>query len=152
MPPASGVYRFTALKSGCYVRCSSPLLFLMRNWRPGVSGSLRIGALHGADCLCCRAGLTPGLVALGMMNLVWMLTAALVIFAERTISGNHRIAKPLGVLALGVLRGQPLLRGGQSDAGAVLRRADRRTPARGPAKDLRRAGGRLAGGPLTVAR
>lgn len=121
-----------------------------------MSGSLRIGALHGADCLCCRAGLTPGLVALGMMNLVWMLTAALVIFAEKTISGNHRIAKPLRVLALCVLalcvlRGQPLLRGGQS-AGAVLRRADRRTPARGPAKDLRRAGGRLAGGPLTVAR
>ena len=33
-----------------------------------------------------------------MMNLVWILTAAVIIFAEKTIPNSHRIARPLGVV------------------------------------------------------
>jgi predicted metal-binding membrane protein len=33
-----------------------------------------------------------------MMNLAWMLTAGLIIFAEKTIPNSHRIARPLGVV------------------------------------------------------
>lgn len=111
---AGGVYQFTALKQGCHIRCSSPLFFLMSNWRPGARGSLRLGARHGLDCLGCCAGLMAGLVALGMMDLVWVLTAALIIFAEKTISDGHRIAKPLGVLMViggAALLAAPLLGG-----------------------------------------
>jgi predicted metal-binding membrane protein len=93
-----GVYQFTPLKRICHARCSSPLFFLMQNWRPGAAGALRLGAIHGVDCLGCCAGLMVGLVALGMMHLTWMLTAAVIIFAEKTIPGSHRIAWPLGVL------------------------------------------------------
>jgi predicted metal-binding membrane protein len=93
-----GVYQFTSLKRICHARCSNPLFFVMQNWRPGATGALRLGALHGVDCLGCCAGLMVGLVALGMMNLVWMLTAAVIIFAEKTIPGSHRIACPLGVI------------------------------------------------------
>ncbi len=94
-----GAYQFTPLKRICHARCSNPLFFLMRNWRPGATGgALRLGALHGVDCLGCCAGLMVGLVALGMMNLVWMLTAAVIIFAEKTIPGSHRVATPLGIL------------------------------------------------------
>ncbi len=39
-----------------------------------------------------------GLVVPGMMNLVWMLTATVIIFAEKTIPGNHHTARPLGVV------------------------------------------------------
>jgi predicted metal-binding membrane protein len=55
-----------------------------------------------------------GLVALGMMNLAWMLTAAVIIFAEKTIPGSHRVAVPLGVtMVVGgiVLLGASLLGG-----------------------------------------
>ena len=93
-----GAYQFTPLKRICHARCSSPLFFLMQKWRPGATGALRLGVLHGVDCLGCCAGLMVGLVALGMMNLAWMLTAALIIFAEKTIPDSHRIARPLGVL------------------------------------------------------
>lgn len=93
-----GIYQFTPLKRICHARCSSPLFFLMQNWRPGATGALRLGVLHGVDCLGCCAGLMVGLVALGMMNLVWMLTAAVIIFAEKTVPGSHRIARPLGVI------------------------------------------------------
>jgi predicted metal-binding membrane protein len=37
------------------------------------------------------------LVALGMMDVAWMLTAAVVIFVEKTLPGGHRIARPLGI-------------------------------------------------------
>lgn len=93
-----GAYQFTPLKRICHARCSSPLFFLMKNWRPGAPGALRMGVIHGADCLGCCAGLMAGLVALGMMNLAWMLTAAVIIFVEKTIPDSHRIAQPLGVV------------------------------------------------------
>ena len=93
-----GAYQFTALKGGCHARCSNPLFFLMNKWRPGAIGALRMGALHGIDCLGCCLGLMVGLVALGMMNLALMFSVALVIFAEKTLPNGHRIARPLGVL------------------------------------------------------
>ena len=96
-----GAYQFTPLKRICHTRCSSPLFFLMQNWRPGATGAMRLGVIHGVDCLGCCAGLMAGLVALGMMNLTWMLTAAVIIFAEKTIPGSHRVAWPLGVLMIG---------------------------------------------------
>src|SRR4051812_32720468 len=93
-----GVYQFTSLKRSCHTRCSSPLFFLMQKWKPGIGGALRVGVLHGVDCLGCCAGLMIALVALGMMNLALVFTAALIIFAEKTLPNSHRIARPLGVL------------------------------------------------------
>src|SRR5215218_8385666 len=72
-----GAYQFTPLKRICHARCSNPLFFLMHNWRSGATGALRLGTLHGVDCLGCCAGLMVGLVALGMMNLAWIITASL---------------------------------------------------------------------------
>jgi predicted metal-binding membrane protein len=93
-----GAYQFTSLKHSCHARCSSPLFFLMNKWRPGTAGALRLGVLHGVDCLGCCVGLMAGLVALGMMNLALVFTAALVVFAEKSLPYSHRIARPLGVL------------------------------------------------------
>ena len=95
-----GVYQFTSLKRSCHARCSSPLFFLMQKWKPGTAGALRLGVLHGIDCLGCCAGLMVGLVALGMMNLALVFTVALIIFAEKTLPESHRIARPLGVLMM----------------------------------------------------
>jgi predicted metal-binding membrane protein len=111
---SGGAYQFTSLKSGCHARCSSPLSFLMQRWRPGTAGALRLGASHGFDCLGCCAGLMAGLVALGMMNLALVFTAALIIFAEKTLPESHHIARPLGVLMVAggvVLLGLTLLGG-----------------------------------------
>jgi predicted metal-binding membrane protein len=93
-----GIYQFTPLKHACHARCSSPLFFLLRNWRPGATGALRHGVVQGLDCLGCCAGLMVGLVALGTMNLALMLTVAVIIFAEKTLPNSHRIARPMGVV------------------------------------------------------
>src|SRR5215207_2706914 len=95
-----GVYQFTSLKRSCHARCSNPLFFLMQKWKPGTAGALRLGVLHGLDCLGCCAGLMVGLIALGMMNLVLVFTAALIIFAEKTLPESHRVARPLGFLMI----------------------------------------------------
>ena len=113
-----GAYQFTSLKRNCHTRCSNPLFFLMQKWKPGAVGALRLGVLHGLDCLGCCAGLMVGLVALGMMNLALVLTAALIIFAEKTLPNSHRIARPLGILMItgGVmLLGFTLLGGAQPE-------------------------------------
>ena len=111
-----GLYQFTPLKRICHARCSSPLFFLLQNWRSGPTGALRLGVVHGFDCLGCCAGLMVGLVALGMMNLAWMLTAAVIIFAEKTVPGSHRIARPLGIVmvACGVVLGVTSLLSGMA--------------------------------------
>jgi predicted metal-binding membrane protein len=96
-----GAYQFTPIKRVCHARCSSPLFFLMHNWRSEASGALRVGMLHGVDCLGCCAGLMVGLVAVGMMNLAWIITGALIIFGEKTLPNSHRIAGPLGVVMVG---------------------------------------------------
>ncbi len=109
-----GIYQFTPLKRICHARCSTPLSFLMQNWRSGATGALRLGVVHGVDCLGCCAGIMAGLVALGTMNLAWMLAAAVIIFAEKTIPNSHRVARPLGVVMVAggaVLLGASLLGG-----------------------------------------
>ncbi len=95
-----GAYQFTSLKRSCHARCSNPLFFLMQKWKPGTAGAMRLGVLHGVDCLGCCAGLMIGLVALGMMNLALVFTVALIIFAEKTLPESHRIARPLGILMM----------------------------------------------------
>jgi predicted metal-binding membrane protein len=113
-----GVYQFTSLKRSCHARCSNPLFFLMQKWKPGAAGALRLGVLHGLDCLGCCAGLMVGLVALGMMNLALVFTVALIIFAEKTLPNSHRIARPLGALMVTggvVLLGFSLVGGIEAD-------------------------------------
>jgi predicted metal-binding membrane protein len=97
---SGGVYQFTSLKRSCHARCSNPLFFLMHKWKPGTAGALRLGVLHGIDCLGCCAGLMIGLVALGMMNLALVFTVALIIFAEKTLPDSHRIAPTLGFVMI----------------------------------------------------
>ena len=95
-----GVYQFTSLKRSCHTRCSNPLFFLMHKWKPGTAGALRLGVLHGIDCLGCCAGLMIGLIALGMMNLALVFTVALIIFAEKTLPDSHRLAPTLGFVMI----------------------------------------------------
>jgi Predicted metal-binding integral membrane protein (DUF2182) len=46
---AGGVCQFTPLKRIWHARCSSPLFFLLHNWRQETAGALHLGAVHGLD-------------------------------------------------------------------------------------------------------
>ena len=81
----AALYQASPLKLACLRHCRSPLSFFLRqryNLKQP-SGAVRAGISHGAICLgCCWAEMAI-LVALGTMNVGWMLAVAALIFVEK---------------------------------------------------------------------
>ena len=99
---AAGLYQLTPLKEACLRRCRGPLGSLVRGWREGRVGALRMGAEHGLVCVGCCWGLMLALFALGVMSLFWTAVVAAAIFAEKVLPHGPRVARVLA-LALVVL-------------------------------------------------
>ena len=102
----AAVYELTPLKDVCLRYCRSPFMFLIRYWRPGPAGALRMGAIHGAWCVGCCWALMAALFALGVMSLGWMAFIAALIAIEKLVPrpklANRGIAALLAVLGLGI--------------------------------------------------
>ena len=101
---AAAVWQLTPLKSVCLRHCRSPISFFLRFGarvtRP--LGALRMGATHGLFCLGCCWALMAVLVALGTMNLVWMVGLALLILLEKNAPAGERIAQVAAVAFVGL--------------------------------------------------
>jgi len=80
---AVALYQLSGLKRICLSHCRSPVGFLMRYWRPGVTGAVRMGIAHGLYCLGCCSLLMLLLFAGGVMNLLWVAILTLVVVAEK---------------------------------------------------------------------
>jgi predicted metal-binding membrane protein len=93
----SGVYQFSPLKRKCLGYCESPLSFFMRRWKSGTVGAMKMGMYHGLYCLGCCWPYFLIMVALGWMNLLWMVLFAVVIFGEKIWSKGVRIARGTGI-------------------------------------------------------
>jgi predicted metal-binding membrane protein len=103
---AGAIYELTPAKYACLGRCRSPLGFLVAEWRHGLAGALRMGALHGAWCLGCCWLLMAGLFALGAMSVPWMVVIAVLIALEKLLPwrvvATAVVAGTLALLAIGV--------------------------------------------------
>lgn len=91
---AAALWQVTPLKSICLRHCRSPLSFFMR-FGQGIGrplGALRMGLSHGGFCIGCCWALFAVLVAVGTMNLAWMVALTLLIVLERNAPGGERIA------------------------------------------------------------
>ncbi len=101
---AAAVWQLTPLKSVCLRHCRSPISFFLRFGarvtRP--VGALRTGATHGLFCLGCCWALMAVLVALGTMNLAWMIALALLILVEKNAPAGERIAQFAAVAFIGL--------------------------------------------------
>ena len=93
---AAGVYQFSPLKGMCLAQCRAPALFLTRHWRPGASGALRLGMLHGVHCVGCCWMLMALLFVGGVMNLAWIALLALLVLAERAAPAGQWIGRASG--------------------------------------------------------
>ena len=93
----SGVYQFSSLKTKCLGYCESPLSFFMRRWRSGTTGAVKMGIYHGLYCLGCCWPYFLLMVALGWMNLLWMVLFAGIIFGEKVWSKGIWVARSAGV-------------------------------------------------------
>lgn len=89
---AAGVYQLSRWKMACLSHCRAPKDFFMASWRDGPLGAVWMGAVHGLYCLGCCWGLMLALVALGLMNPLWMAVIALATLVEKTLPGGERFA------------------------------------------------------------
>jgi predicted metal-binding membrane protein len=101
---AAGVYQFTPLKATCLRACQTPADFLVRHWRSGTLGALRLGIDHGLYCFGCCWALMAVLVAAGGMGLAWVALIALVVLVEKLAPRAIWFGRGVGVaFALGAL-------------------------------------------------
>jgi predicted metal-binding membrane protein len=96
----AGLYQLSPFQNLCLSHCRSPAAFLSRHWRPGASGALRLGVLHGAYCVGCCWMLMALLFVGGVMNLAWIAGLTLVVMAEKLLPGGRWIGRAGGMALL----------------------------------------------------
>lgn len=103
----AGLYQLTGLKQACLRHCQHPLSFLLHNWKPGLSGAMRMGARHGGYCLGCCWVLMALLFVGGIMNLIWIAGIAIYVGVEKVAAGHRWVTTFMGVVltALGAWLG-----------------------------------------------
>ncbi len=102
----AALYQLTPYKNACLSRCRSRRAALLKDWRDGPRGALRMGIDHGAWCLGCCWALMAALFALGVMSVGWMLLITVLIAAERLLPwralSTAGVASLLAAIAIGV--------------------------------------------------
>jgi predicted metal-binding membrane protein len=93
----AGLYQFTPLKGTCLRACQTPADFLVRHWRGGALGPLRLGFDHGVYCLGCCWALMAVLVAAGGMGLAWVALIALIVLVEKLVPRAIWFGRAVGV-------------------------------------------------------
>jgi predicted metal-binding membrane protein len=93
----AGVYQFTPLKARCLRHCRSPLGFLLHfgNY-PRRLRDVRVGVYHGGYCVGCCWSLMLVLVAVGVMNMAWMVALTAVVFVEKVWRSGHAFGYAVG--------------------------------------------------------
>jgi predicted metal-binding membrane protein len=98
---AAGIFQLSPLKSICLEHCRTPVDFLTRNWRPGVTGAVRMGLHHGAFCVGCCWLLMALLFAGGVMNLIWIAALTVFVLVEKLAPHGGWTARTTGLLLVG---------------------------------------------------
>lgn len=99
---AAGIWQFTPLKEMCLRNCRSPMSFFLRFGRQleRPYGATRMGATHGLFCVGCCWTMFVVLVAVGTMNIGWMLILTALIITEKMFRHGQRVATLAGVAFL----------------------------------------------------
>jgi predicted metal-binding membrane protein len=89
-------------KQACLSSCRSPLAFVQRHggFQPAARGSVRLGVLHGLDCIGCCWALMLLLFAFGVMNLTWIAGLMLFVLLEKLLPWPRSVPRIAGVMAM----------------------------------------------------
>jgi predicted metal-binding membrane protein len=93
----AGLYQFTRLKTRCLDQCQQPALSFGAQQREGEASGIAYGIRHGVTCIGCCSGYMVALVALGAMDLRWMVGAAVLIGIEKLGPRTHLVPLLLGI-------------------------------------------------------
>ncbi|WP_218082805.1 DUF2182 domain-containing protein [Anthocerotibacter panamensis] len=94
----TGLYQFTAFKKHCLIQCRTPQESFQNQWRTSEPAALWMGIQQGVCCIGCCWMLMALLVILGMSNLLWMASIAILILMERVIPHSQWVRQGSGVL------------------------------------------------------
>lgn len=98
----AGLWQLTPLKTRCLRHCRSPMSFFLRFGRSVEKplGATRLGLFHGLYCGGCCWAMFAVLIALGTMNIGWMLILTALIVAEKTFRVGEKVGRVAGGLSL----------------------------------------------------
>jgi len=99
---AAALYELTAAKRLCLDKCQSPMLFILKYWKPGAAGAFRLGLVHGAFCVGCCWVLMLLLFVGGVMNLAWVALVGILVLGEKLAPPAWRAER---LVAAGLLVG-----------------------------------------------
>jgi predicted metal-binding membrane protein len=97
------VYQFSALKHACLTQCQRPFPFFFANWATTPRGVFRLGVRQGLYCLGCCWAMMLMMLAVGVMNVIWMAALGMLMTIEKLGTGrrfSHLIGAAL--IAIGV--------------------------------------------------
>lgn len=92
---AAGLYQFTPWKTACLTRCRSPAKLLGAD-RLTATGLFTRGMARGIECLGCCWALMVAMLAVGVMNIIWMVGLTAVMSLEKLLPGDG-IRRAIGV-------------------------------------------------------
>ena len=102
----AAIYQFTPAKNIALMKCRTPMDFILRRFRHGYGGALRLGVEHGTWCVTCCWALMVALFALGVMSVGWMALVGAFIAVEKMLPwqrlANRTVAFALAAIAIGV--------------------------------------------------
>lgn len=100
----AGLYQFTALKHACLAQCQRPFAFFLTQWQTTARGVLRLGLKQGFYCIGCCWALMTLMLAVGVVNAVWMAALSLLMILEKNW-GGRRFSRALGagLVAVGMI-------------------------------------------------
>ncbi len=103
---AAGAYQLSPMKSACVSQCRSPGQFISRHWRPGWTGALRLGVIHGAFCVGCCWMLMALLFVGGVMNLWWVVGLTVFVAGEKLLANGRWVQRVSGIALIlwGILK------------------------------------------------
>jgi predicted metal-binding membrane protein len=84
----AGVYQFSALKNACLTQCQRPTPFFVANWETTPRGVFRLGLRQGLLCLGCCWAMMAVMLAVGVMNVIWMAGLGIVMTIEKMTTGR----------------------------------------------------------------
>jgi predicted metal-binding membrane protein len=97
---AAGLYQWTRLNDACLTQCQMPFTFLMRHggFRSDALGCLMLGLRHGGYCVGCCWMLMALLFVGGVMNVLWVVLLAFLVFLERVTPTGRLIPRLAGIV------------------------------------------------------
>lgn len=97
---AAAIYELTVPKRLCLEKCQSPLHFVLRFWKPGAAGALRLGIAHGLFCVGCCWALMLLLFVGGVMNLAWVAFLGIVVLGEKIAPAGWQTQRWIAALLI----------------------------------------------------